>query len=451
MAGTGAVRRRARRALGRAARRIGVRRPQAGLPAPPPTYGPRPEVVLDRTNFGPIVDHLVARLRLNQRRYGVDADYDLVRERFDHYHYVFQVPDLAERPRADPIRGFLRRDATTRVSPDPHFSMQRYVARYPEREYVSERSPYLEWLKRGKDAGEIADPAAGIESMAVLLGLEPQQVVDEVVRLRTDVQTRLRYGVLGEMFAKAVEVEPLIGAAWPEAVARLKQLPLRDESVTRAAAGIYACHQDAGFRRARVVIVTHRPVLGGRGPDRRLAHALAGTVHADEIVVIYTDQSDDAAAAPLPTGVREIDLGSRLTGVAPDERELMLVALLRSMAADAIINVDSALFYRAMAPYGVALADSERIFLYLSGNEQQLLGNWDGPALRWVYPALDYVAGIVTDDEGLRAAIIEHHQLSDTAQERIHVLRTPEDCVQYAVEVLLKPVGSPAETRERVG
>jgi glycosyltransferase involved in cell wall biosynthesis len=227
------------------------------------------------------------------------------------------------------------------------------------------------------------------------------------------------------MFAKAVEVEPLIGAAWPETVARLKQLPLRNESVARAVAGIYTCHRTAGFRRARVAIVTDGPVLSGPGLDQSLARALDGTIAPEEIVVIYTGLGGTSAAGRLPAGVREINLASTLTRVRTSEQDQTLVALLRSLAADAIVNWDSGLFYRALAPYGMALADSERIFLYFSCNEQQPLGNWDGAALRWVYPALDYVAGIITDGEYMRDAITKHHQLSDAARERIFVFRSP--------------------------
>ncbi|MBO0748521.1 MAG: hypothetical protein J2O47_09215, partial [Acidimicrobiaceae bacterium] len=374
----------------------------------------------EQTNFGPFIDQAVARLRRNQRPQGADAGYDLVRERFDHYHYLFQAPELRDRRDADPIRVFLRSGAEAKTSPEPHFSMPKYLARYPHRKDGPERSPYLAWLRHGRASGENADPADGIEAMSVLLGLEPNQIVDEVVRIRTDVMARLRSGVLGEMFAKAVEVEPLIGEAWPETVTGLNQLPLRNESVARAVAAIHACHETLGFRGARVVIVTERSAASGRA----LARHLAGAFAPEDIVVIYT-RPGGGAAGGLPAGVREIDLASQLTRVGPGLQEQTLVVLLRSLAADAVVNCDSELFYRALVPFGRALAVSDRIFLYFSSNEQQPLGNWDGPALRWTYPALDYVAGIITDGEYLRDAIAEQYQLSDAMRELIFVFRTP--------------------------
>jgi glycosyltransferase involved in cell wall biosynthesis len=440
VAGDEAVTRRVRRVAGRIARRVGIRRPHAAAPSPPQQSpapeavseqaetGPKPEVVVEQTNFGPMVDELVARVRRNQRPYGVNPGYDLVRQHFDHYHFMFQATQIQEDPEADPIRVFLRAGAQATNNPDPNFSMQKYLQRHPESADGPERSPYLEWLKRGKAAGKIADPADGLTAMAPLLEMEPHQIVDEVVRLRSDMLERLRHGKLGEMFAKAVEIEPVIGAAWPAAVTRTSQLPLRNESVTRAVAAIYGCHQAAGFRRARLVIVTNKPRWGGgRRIEGHLAHALAQTIDPDEIVVIYTDESGAAPRGRFPDGVREVDFVSRVGGVNESIQEEALVALVRSFRADAVVNINSRLLYRAMRAYGQALSTSERLYLCFFCDEQQPLGNWEGRSLRWFYPAFDYVAGIITDSEYTREMLTEQYQLSDADRARIHVFAAPAE------------------------
>jgi glycosyltransferase involved in cell wall biosynthesis len=358
----------------------------------------------------------------------VNPDYDLLREHFDHYRYMFQARELHEDPEADPIRIFLRAGATTDNSPDVNFSMEKYLARYPERSVGPERSPYLEWVKRGKAAGEIADPADGIEALAPLLGLEPEQVVHEMVGLRTDMMQRLRTGTLGEMYAKAAELEPLIGATWAQTVTDTKQLPFRNEHVTRAVAGIHSCHLAAGFRRARIVIVTNKPRWGGgRRLEGHVAHALAGTIDPDEIVVIYTDEGGAAPTGRFPAGVREIDFFSRFTGVNFNTQQEALVALLRSFCADAILNVNSRLLYYAMRPYGKALAMSERLFLCFFCEEQQPLGNWEGRSLRFFYPAFEYLAGVITDSQFHRDQLVDRYQLSAAGRDRIHVFRAPAE------------------------
>lgn len=422
MAVENSVSEKARRTVGRVARRLGLRRPRVG---DAPQYGAKPEVELERTNYGRAMDELVARVRRNQRRYQVNADYDLVREHFDHYHFMLQALSLHEDPEADPIRVFLRSGAEAINSPDPHFSMKNYLERYPEKRESGQRSPYLDWLTRGREAGEIADPGQGIEEMAPVLGLEPQQIVAELVSMRTDLMERMRYGKLGEMFAKAVEVEPLIGAVWPE-TARVRLVPLGARGVACAEAAIYQCHRQAGFRRARVVLVTGGPRPGsGRHLEGQLAHALVETIAAEDVVVLYTDESGSTPAGRFPDGVRVVDFASVVQGVPAELNELALFALLRSFCADAIVNLDSASLYTALGPYGRALASSEQLFLCFQGDEPRAAGNREGWAFFSFYSTFDQVAGVITDTNHVRDELVERYQLGDRDRERITVLRTP--------------------------
>ena len=117
-----------------------------------------PDVSLERTTLGPDLDEAVLKAK-RQMRIGADRDYDLVYDNFDVMHYLLQTPRLIERPRLDLIEHFLETGVESMRSPDIHFSMSEYLARHPERAHGHERSPYLEWLKRGRAAGEIADPA----------------------------------------------------------------------------------------------------------------------------------------------------------------------------------------------------------------------------------------------------------------------------------------------------
>jgi glycosyltransferase involved in cell wall biosynthesis len=439
---------RVRHGLGSLARRVGLRRIQAGPEQPSdPGYGPKPEVVVERTNVGPAFDELVARARRNQRRYGVNPDYDLLREHFDHYHYMLQATALHEDPEADPIRMFLRAGAKASISPDVNFSMQKYLSRHPERAHGPERSPYLEWIKRGKLAGEIADPADGIEALAPQLGLEPGQVADELARMRTDMAQRLRTGTLGEMFAKAVELEPLIGEAWIETT-RMRMVPIHGKFVSGAVAAVHACQQAADFTRARLVIVTNRPRWGGgRRLEGHLAHALSGTVGADSIVVVYTDRDGTAPPGRFPPGVREVDFAGVTQSLPDEHKQQALAVLLRSFRADAIVNINSRVLYAAMAHYGKALAASERIFLCFFVHERRAQGNRFGMPLQFFYPYFDLVEGVITDSDYLRDDLTEMYQLSKADRERIHVFRAP---VEPELPVAVPPSSESAPRRPLV-
>lgn len=384
-----------------------------------------PEVVEEHTNVGPAMDAIVTRAKRNQEPLGHDPDYDLVRENFDHLNFMLQAESLHEQADADPIRIFLRNGPRAVNSPNYNFSMKNYLDRHPERRSGPEESPYLEWLKHGRDAGEVADPAQGIEKMAVMLGLQPAEVVDELVATRTDMMERLRTGKLGEMFAKAAEVEPLVGAAWVEAT-KTNLLPLRGRAVVGQVAAIHACQTQAGFRRARVVVVTDRPPKnGGRGPVSHLAHGLSLTVAPDEVVVIYTDEAGAAPPGLLPAQVRQVDFATAARRLPAEHQEQALVSLLRSFQADAVVNVESDVFYAALTPYGKAMAASERIFLHFLCDEQRPPGHWDGSSMKWFYAAYDYAAGFIADSDHLRDRLTDTYQLSQAQRERIHVLRTP--------------------------
>jgi glycosyltransferase involved in cell wall biosynthesis len=392
-----------------------------------PRPGHPPEVAREVTHLGPVMDEAVVRAK-RRMRIGADPDYDLVYENFDVLHYLLQSPRLLDRPDLDLIEHFLRHGLAARLSPHPDFSMAEYVSRYPHTATSAhERSPYLDWLRRGRAAGELADPAPGIEPMAHVLGLEPQQVLDLAAERRRDLQQRLRTGRLGEMVARATEIEPLIGAAWTE-IARPRLLPLSRPAVVDEISVLYLAQEAADFRRARLVLVVNRARWGGgRRMEGHLAHALAGHVDPGDIVVIYTDDSTEAPADRYPHGVRAIDFARIAQDLPKEDTEHALVMLLRSFRADAIVNVNSKTLYYAMQTYGRALAVTERLFPVLFCNEQSAMGNWDGWGLRFFYRTFDDVTGVITDSEYFARELAAHSQLTAEQRERLHVLRAPVD------------------------
>ena len=128
-------------------------------------YAPPPEIVVERTNLGPEMDKLVAELKRRQKPIGVDADYDFLRENFDHLNFALQAQAKSRITPNDPIATYLRNGAPAINNPDINFSMRAYLDRYPEKR-EGRAHPYLAWLRHGREAGEIADPAPEIEKMA---------------------------------------------------------------------------------------------------------------------------------------------------------------------------------------------------------------------------------------------------------------------------------------------
>jgi glycosyltransferase involved in cell wall biosynthesis len=144
-------------------------------------------------------------------------------------------------------------------------------------------------------------------------------------------------------------------------------------------------------------------------------------------VVIYTDTSGATPPGRFPPGVREIDLAARIEGLDRIAAHRLLVELIRSFDADAVVNINARLLYEAMTTYGKALAASERIFLVMFGNEQLPMGHWVGIPLRFFYRCFDLVEGVVTDSAYLATWLRDRHQLGPAEFARIHVLRAPVD------------------------
>jgi glycosyltransferase involved in cell wall biosynthesis len=388
---------------------------------------PPPEVIVERTNLGPEMDKLVAALKRRQKRVGVDPDYDLVRDHFDHLNFALQAAAKHVITPWDPINVFLWNGAEATNSPDINFSMRSYLERYPEKLKSKERSPYLEWIKRGKAAGEIADPAPEVESMAHVLDLSPNELVDALVERRTDLQQRLRTGKLGEMWARAAEIDPLVHGVWPES-SRPVLLPLAGVTPVKQMAALHASQVEAGFRRARVLLVAHRPRWGGgRRMEGHIAHALTSRVAPEDIVVIYTEECGASPPGRFPDGVREVDFAAHTVDMHAEGQEHTLVALLRSFQADSIVNVNSGMLHRAMRTYGSALAATERLFPIFFCNEQGEIGNWYGWPVSQLYRLFDQVTKVLTDSESLAEWFDDVYQLDARSQEKVSVLHAPVD------------------------
>jgi glycosyltransferase involved in cell wall biosynthesis len=356
---------------------------------------------------------------------GLDDDYDLAYEHFDLPGFLLQAPQFLSMDR-DPLAHFLSRGAEALAAPEVNFDMGAYLARRPEPSSGTGRSPYVEWLSEGRP-GAIADPAPGFEVLAPVLGLSHDQLATELGRLRSDLQERLRTGRLGEMIARAAEVEPLVADIWP-ATLRPTIPPFRSERTAGLVAAVHAAQEAAGFARARVLLVCGVPRWGGgRRLEGHLTHAFAGEVDPEDIAVVYTDAGGRASPGRFPDGVREIDLTACVGDLPPELVERVLVELIRSFQADVVINISSMLLYRAMTTYGRALAASERIFLVMFGNEQLALGNWVGHPLRFFYRSFDVVAGVIVDSHHLADWLVERHQITDEMRRRIHVFSAPVD------------------------
>ncbi len=373
--------------------------------------GSAPSVV--PSNLGPAFDERVGQALRHQPPAGQDPEYDLVRDHFDIAHYLLQAPGVMDDPAIDPVQHFLRQGPAARFAPDPNFSTESYLKRHPKRR-DGDVHPYAAWLSEGRDEGEVAEPVMGTEKLARVLGISNDEVVTHLATRRSDVHRRLHHGKLGEMFAKATEVEPLIGDLWPE-IARPRMMPIPWLVVADQLGALYASQEALGFARARIVLVVEDP---GHVMVPRLLDALQAEVEPQDIVVVTTT-SGAVPTASTPPGVRRVDFAVTARGLGPLMAQQVLIELLRSLCVDAIVGMGSRLFLDALTPYGRALRASERVYLGFAGLRRGKLGQEVGGSVRYFYRHVELVDGVLVDAPATAVRLIEDYQLPDDVAVKI--------------------------------
>lgn len=389
-----------------------------GEPAPIPTH------------LGPAFDQRVAEALERQQPAGRDADYDVVRDHFDIAHYLLQAPALLDNPDVDPIQHFLRLGPGVKLTPTPGFSTDSYLKRHPERR-TGDANPYVAWLREGRAKGEVAEPVMGVEKLAAVLGSTTEEVVEQISERRTDVVRRLHHGKLGEMFAKAAELEPLVGELWAE-VPRPRMMPIPWLVVADQLGALHSSQEALGFERARIVLVVED---ADDALVERLRDGLCTEVDPHDVVVVTTGPNAGGGDATAG-GVRRVDFAETARGLGPIMTQQVLVELLRSLCADAIVGVESRLFLEALTPYGRALKASERIFLGFSGLRRSRLGHPAGASARYFYRHAELVDAVIVDSEETEDRLIEDYGLPKAVAQKLRAVADDEALAEMARELL---------------
>lgn len=374
-------------------------------------------------HYGKTFHQMVEAASKRTKLPGLSEEYDVIRDGFDYAYYLMRYPDIARAARVDPIQHYISHGAKEGRDPTPHFSTKRYLARYPE---VAESgvNPFYHWLTVGRDAGYIAEAFSEFEGMCQILGRTPSDVQALLTEKRNDLRTRLEYGVLGEMVAKAAEIEPLIAHSWREAL-QVKLPPFHSDEVVKQVVALYNLQKEAGWRRAKaVVVIPHCRLSGAARVSAHLANALGRIYGADELVVLRTDLDVMQFPEWFPPGCRHVSMAAadRLSRAA---QEKLLVEFIRSLHPEVVFNVNSRLLWDAWRPYGKALSASTALYAYLFCNDKSVFGYWDGYPLQKFYRYFDILSGVLTDSHDLADELRERYLVPPAQLDKVTTLETP--------------------------
>ncbi len=373
-----------------------------------------------------VLDHLVKAAHARLEPEGKSVEYDVIRSEFDIPFYLTCNDDVARNNQADPIMHYIKYGAIQGRDPSPEFSTTAYLDRYPEVR-KSGVNPFYHWLKEGREKGCVGSPFKEFEGLSQMLDKRPQDVQERLSASRADLRARLDHGILGDMVAKAAELDPLISHTWPEAF-KVKQPPFHSDPVVSNVVALRRLQEAAQLRRAKVVLVVNRPRWGGtRRMEGHLAHILAEFFGPEEIAVLGTDVSGKMPSGKLPDGCRYIDFARLTREIEPETRERILVEFLRSLRPTSVFNINSRLLWNALAIFDKALSASTDVYACMFCNEQTRFGHWTGYPLRNFYRRFDVLRGVCTDSHALAEWLIKQYKVPPSQRDRIAVLEAPVD------------------------
>jgi glycosyltransferase involved in cell wall biosynthesis len=379
---------------------------------------------------------------------GERADYQLLRTKFDEAYYLRRYPDIA-RSKIDPAMHFLRHGGFEGRNPRADFDTRHYVSQYPDVK-AAKINPFLHYLKVGKAEGRQPSPlSAGnqyFDDVAGMLSMPPHQLELAVADRKDDIKSRLLSGELGEMVAKAENLDPLIKHAWLAALDPGIS-PIRSLGWTHQIAAMHRLQESAGWRRAKVaVLIPWVHVSGAARVAAFLTTALAALFDPDDVIVIRTETSAFQFPEWFPDDCRQIDFAAETQGMEASNKQRLLVEFLRSLRLQHVFNVNSRTFWDALEDFGMALSQSMRLHTYLFCNERNLYGDWVGYPVRNYHKYADILQTVICDSRFLADELAQRFLVPPHQAESLRVLDTPINSVIAPVI----PVARKPDQRPRV-
>lgn len=377
--------------------------------------------------YRPHLQRLVnsVRARIAEERNG--PAYEEIEGLIDLPFFVQKYPDLI-RANVNPILHYLSHGRREGRQLWPDFSPSLYKANNPH-VGKEDRDVHLHYLEEGRKqhlpTSECSVGSEAFEQYCSAFGLESEAVERARRAKLISLRSRMERGKLGEMIAKAEQIEPLISQGWLSSLSAGVS-PLRSEAILRFMTAMRRMHIEAEFRPAKVVVLIPWCHLSGAARVAGyLADALARIYDPRDIVVIRTETSEMDFPEWFPTGARHVDFAEHAQALKGDNRHRLLVSFVRSLQPTDIFNVNSATFWQVLSAYGVPLSCCARIYSYLFCSEMDIYGNVAGYPVRSFQPTFAVHKKFFTDSDFLRDQLSERFHLPLRSRTKIVKLATP--------------------------
>ena len=302
------------------------------------------------------------------------GDIDAVQDFFDAEYYLQENPDLAARG-VNPLLHFMAIGWIEGRNPSADFSTGYYVRN--NRDIREQRiNPFVHYVKAGRHEGW-RKTATVAEARILLLfenDAELQQQIEE---------------------AKALE--PMV------ALPRGKRVISNPAIKFSSRINVYEeIRRTLGGRRFRyVVTVPHVRMSGAARVAAIFCGQLAGLRDLFEILLVTTDSSEQEYKSWFPPGLHWFDLSFHAATLDPESQQRALIDVMRGVGAEAVININSNLFWQTLISFGRQVFQEFRVVTYLFTWDETEEGDRVGYPIQWMHHTAPYHHLVLTDTRKL--------------------------------------------------
>ncbi|MEY8120387.1 glycosyltransferase family 4 protein [Falsihalocynthiibacter sp. BN13B15] len=300
-------------------------------------------------------------------------DIQIVGAHFDANYYAEKNPEVMKRA-TDPLLHFMTLGWIEMRDPNPNFSVSYYL-RNNKDVHLKSLNPYLHYLKHGMRERRAS---ATVEDVKILDLFENDAEMCAQV-------------------AKAKLLEPMV--AQPVTPRRITS-PLK--WTLPAAGAVERLRAKVGGKTYRyVVAVPHVRMSGASRVASIFANALAQVRDPSEILVITTDSSEKEYIDWFSDKLDVLDVSKEIANLGPEQKIRALIDVMRGVACQTIINVNSRLMWEAIDLFGRQLHHEFKIVTYLFTSDENIKGDRVGYPIQWMRKTADYHHLLLTDTKAL--------------------------------------------------
>ncbi|MEL6622055.1 MAG: glycosyltransferase, partial [Pseudomonadota bacterium] len=303
----------------------------------------------------------------------------------------------------------------------PYFDSDWYAKTY---ELSASKAPIVDFILAGDDNGQQPSPDINLTSFPKATSVGETSRLETAVRELSRKVARLSDGSMADLIAHAASLEPLIMK--PDGLRNMRYPPMKCATVPvrERSRKLQAALTRQQYK--SIVLIPHCRMSGATRIGGELLQAL-NDIYADEpVLLVLTDLSVFERPDWFGDNFDLLDFAEIADGLNRNQKQLLLLDLLRGVQPERIVNVNSSLCWDVYETYGKQMKTWAELYVYLFCYDIDPCGNKVGYPIRNLQRVFDHLSGVMVDNSTLAEELKTRYRLPAKLRQRVHTLFTPE-------------------------